>query len=263
MNTIVGIENEENFVRCIDNKKYFDLSKHLQYFLRYLFPFVDASEKFHCFQTRNFMKPDICISLQSEMRYVSLKYGEADTVHNENILTFKKFLEENGISQEAINTYLLYHYGDGTTDGSGKRRLGSVEVRFHYEEEIKKLNEEFNQSKEFIKKFADRVMFQGVNPQANCADFIYHGDVDYGVFMSRYQLMQHIDKKNWDFMTGCVHIGPFVVRPHARYSNKEIRNEEHRHTVVVNYPKIIQDIMYIFPRYAFDENHDYNVNFHH
>lgn len=263
MNTVVGIENEENFVKSIDNKTYFELTKHLQYFLHYLFPVINDSVKFHCFQTRNFCKPDVCISLESEMRYVSLKYGECETVHNENIITFKKFLEENGISKEAINTYLLYHYGDGTTDGTGKRRLGSVEVRFHYEKEIIKLNEELNKSKDFVKKFAERVMFQGVNPQANCAEYIYHGDIDYGVFMSKYQMMQHLDKKNYDYMTSCVHIGPFVVRPHARYSNKAIRNEEHRHTVVVNYPKIIQDIMYIFPRYPFDENHDYNVNFHH
>ena len=263
MNTVIGIQNEENFVRLIDNQSYEQLSKHLQYFLHYLFPVIILDAKLHCFQTRNFCKPDICISQQSEMRYVSLKYGESDTVHNENIITFKQFLKENGISDEAIETYLLYHYGDGTTDGTGKRRMGSVEVRFHYDERIKKLNEELNKSKDFVKKFADRVMFQGVNPDANRADFIYHGDHEYGVFMSRFQLMQHIDKRNWDYMTTCVHVGPFVIRPHARYSNKPILNEEHRHTVVVNYPKIIQDIMYIFPRYPFDEDHDYNVEFHH
>ena len=263
MNTIIGIENEENFVRCIDNKKYDELNKHLQYFLHYLFPVINAETKFHCFQTRNFAKPDICISLESEMRFVSLKYGECETVHNENIITFKQFLKDNGISDEAIEAYLLYHYGDGTTDGTGTRRMGSVEARFHYQDKIKKLNEEFNKSKDFVKKFAERVMFQGVNPQANGADYIYHGDTDYGVFMSKYQLMKQLDKKNYDYMTSCVHIGPFVVRPHARYSNKEIRNVEHRHTVVINYPKIIQDIMYIFPRYPFDEEHNYNVNFHH
>ena len=88
MNTIIGIENEENFVKNLDNKKYDELTKHLQYFLHYLFPFIDANVKFHCFQTRNFCKPDICISHESEMRYVSLKYGECETVHNENIITF-------------------------------------------------------------------------------------------------------------------------------------------------------------------------------
>ena len=147
--------------------------------------------------------------------------------------------------------YLLYHYGDGTTDGTGKRRMSSIEVRFMFDERIKKMNEEFNKSKEFIKKAAERFMFQGVNPDASKAEYIYHGDPDYGVFVSRNQYMRHIEKKNWDYMQTCVHIGPFVVRPHARYANKEIRNEEHRHTVVINYPRFVQDLLYISSRYSY------------
>ena len=37
MNTIIGIQNEENFVRLIDNQTYEQLSKHLQYFLHFQF----------------------------------------------------------------------------------------------------------------------------------------------------------------------------------------------------------------------------------
>ena len=73
MDTNIGIQNEENFVKAIDNKTYNELNKHLQYFLHFLFPVIDTSKKFHCSMTTNYIKPDICISLESEMQYVSLK----------------------------------------------------------------------------------------------------------------------------------------------------------------------------------------------
>ena len=259
METNIGIQNEENFVKCIDNKTYDELNKHLQYFLHFLFPVIDTSKKFHCCLTTNYIKPDICISLESEMRYVSLKYGQSDVFHNENIKSFVQFLRDNGISEEAIKTYLLYHYGDGTTNGTGKHRMNAVELRFHYKKELDELNEEFNKNKEFVKKFVDRAIFQGVNHLAYRADYLYHGDTDYGVFLSRYQLLQRVEQKNYGFMTECVHIGPLVIRPHARYSNKAIRNDESRQMVEASYPKIVQNIMFIFPKYAFSENVDWNV----
>lgn len=262
METNIGIQNEENFVKCIDGKTYDELSKHLQYFLHFLFPVIDTSKKFHCFLTTNYIKPDICITLEDQMRYVSLKYGQSDIFHNENIMSFIEFLRNNSISEESIKTYLLYHYGDGTTDGTGKYRLTSVELRFHYKEELSKLNEELNKDKEFVKKFVDRAMFQGINHLANRADYIYHGDPEYGAFISRYQLMQRIEKKNYGFMTECVHIGPLVIRPHARYSNKAVRNDENRQRVEVGYPKIVQEIMFVFPKIPFDKNIDWNVTHH-
>ena len=262
MDTNIGIQNEENFVRCINNKSYDELNKHLQFFLQFLFPVIDTSKKFHCELTHNYIKPDICISLDSEMRYVSLKYGQSDVFHNENILTFVEFLRKNGISEQSINTYLLYHYGDGTTNGTGKHRLSSVELRFHYKEELDKLNQELNKDKEFVKKFIDRAMFQGVNDLANRADYLYHGDTDYGVFLSRYQLMQRVETKNYSFMTECIHIGPLVIRPHARYSNKPIQNNRSRELVEASYPKIVQSIMFIFPKFPFSENITWNVSRH-
>jgi len=251
MNTSIGIINEENFVKSINGNMFNDLNKNLQYFLYYLFPKLDKNKKFTCYRTEYLIKPDIIISQDSIMRFISLKYGQSETLHNEHILTFIQFLKDCGISDETIHTYLLYHYGDGTTNGTGKKRMNSVEVRFTYDEQIKKMNEEFNSSKEFIKKFLDRVMFQGVNPSASMAEYIYHGDVDYGVFCSRNQFRRHIDRKNWDYMQTCVHVGPFVIRPHARYVNKEIRNEESRNTVEVNYPRLVQDIAYIARNYMY------------
>ena len=250
MNTSIGIINEEKLCEAINDKTFDELNENLRCFMYYLFPTVDKQKRFKCFQTENFIKPDICIYQGKQFKYVSVKYGQSETLHNENIRTFIDFLKECKISDESIETYLLYHYGDGTTDGTGKERLSSIEVRYRYHDRIRKMNDEFNATKQFIKRFAERVLFQGVNPDASKAEFIYHGDVEYATFVSRNQFMRHIEMKNWDYMQYCIHVGPFVVRPHARYTNKEIRNEALRHTVSVNYPRFVEDLLYISSRYS-------------
>ena len=42
------------------------------------------------------------------------------------------------------------------------------------------MNAKFNENRDFVKAFANRVLFQGVNPLAIPADIIYHGDEDFG-----------------------------------------------------------------------------------
>jgi len=251
MKFTTGIDNETNFVNALDGKLFKELNRNLQFFLLYLFPNMDKSMKFHCYKTENFIKPDIVIYQGQEYRYVSLKYGSADTLHNENIRTFIQFLRECGISKETLKTYLLYHYGDGTLNGTGQRRMNSVTVRYMYETQIKKMNEEFNQSKDFIKKVAERVMAQGVNLQAAEAQYIYHGDPEGGTFISIDSFMKHVDKKDWHYMEKCVHIGPFVLRPHARYAGKKIENEDRRNTVTVTYSNFVNEMIYIQSHYDF------------
>ena len=251
MTSSVRITNESNFVKELDNKKFDELNRNLQFFLLYLFPNMDKKKKFHCYLTENFIKPDIVIYQDQEYKYVSLKYGSADTLHNENIKTFIQFLRECGISKESLKTYLLYHFGDGTLNGSGERRMNSVTVRYMYDEQIKKMNEEFNSSKEFVKKFAERVMAQGVNLQAARAQYIYHGDPEGGTFISIEAFMKHVEKKNYNFMQNCVHIGPFVLRPHARYAGKKIQNNDRRFTVTVTYSNFVNEMIFIQSHYDF------------
>ena len=248
----LGTMNEDYMVQSINNKTYNELNENLQHFLLMLFRNVDASKKFKCFKTEDYIKPDICVQLDGVRKFVSLKYGNSESVHDEHLLTFIDFLRDNEISEKSIKTYLLFHYGDGTTDGSGRFRMNSVEVRYQLKNELKQSNEELNSNRDFLKAFADRVVWQGVNPQAERADFLYHGDPDYGVFMNRHQLRKQLSIKNWDFMDSCVHVGPFVIRPAARYANKPIAKEDARKRVSITYPKLVNDILYISSRHDYE-----------
>ena len=246
-----GLLNEQQIIQAIDGKTYYQLNANLQHLLYFSLPALDRNKKIKCFKAEEYTKPDICISQDGKTRYISVKHASAETVHEEQLSRFIQFLMENEIDEHTIETFLLYHFGDGTTDGTGKNRMDHFSVFSTYGERIKEMNEKFNESKDFIIKFADRVLFQGVNELAIPADIIYHGDEDFGVFMSKNQFIRHLEIRKWDYYTSVVHIGPFVLRPRARYPGREIKNDDFRHRVVVNYPKLVNDIMYIFKRYKF------------
>ena len=72
-------------VHQINDKKFSELNGNLQHFISFLFPFLNKDKKIKCYQTENFIKPDICISQDEERRYVSIKFGSSETLHTENI----------------------------------------------------------------------------------------------------------------------------------------------------------------------------------
>lgn len=246
-----GLMNEEQIIRAINGKTYYELNANLQRLVNYLFPTLDRNRKINCCKAEDYTKPDICISQDDKSHYVSIKHGTAEQVHEERLDRFISYLKECGIDDYTIESYLLFHFGDGTIDGTGQTRLDHFNVFVKYNERILKLNEKFNESREFVKNFANRVLFQGVNPLAIPADIIYHGDEEFGSFINKNQIMRHIELRKWGYMTSVVHIGPFILRPRARYPGREVKNDDSRRRVTVSYPKLSNDIMYIFNRYKF------------
>jgi len=246
-----GHLNEERLALAINNKMYDELNNNLRNLVMHAIPKFDRNKRIKCCKAEDYIKPDIVIYQEEEIRYISVKCGTAEGVHEEKLDRFTNFLKESGFDDYTIESYLLFHFGDGTTNGTGENRLTNFQVMVKYHDRIRKLNEQFNKSKDFIKFFADRVMFQGVNPLANQADILYHGDEDFGLLMSRKQFMRHIDFKSWDFMESVVHVGPFVLRPKGRYPNREIKNDFYRFTVVVSYPRLFSDIQLISKKYNF------------
>ena len=246
-----GFMNEQKLILGINGKTYNDLNPNLKHLIDYALPTLDRDAKISCYPAEEYTKPDICISQNGVSRYISVKHGTAEGVHEEQLDRFIQFLKECNIDDYTIEGYLLYHFGDQTTDGTGTKRLDYFNVMATFKDRVDQVNQKFNESREFVKKFADRVLFQGVNDLSTPADMIYHGDEDFGSFVSKRQIMRHLELRKWSFMTSIVHIGPFVLRPKARYPNKEIKNDSFRYRVVVSYPKLVNDIMYIFNRYPF------------
>ena len=248
MHKNIGRLKEDEFVLALNDKRAGELSHNLKHVLREMFGLYDDNEKVECGLIDKFQKPDFYIKFKGVTKNVSLKTGRATIVAQEDIKSFIMFLREWNLSIESQKTLLYFHFGDGTLNGAGTKRMSYLELMNKMKPKIEKLNEELNDNKEFIKEMITRTMFKGTREENIEADYIYFGDVNYGVVCSKKQIFKHIDRRSFDFIEG-PHIGPLKFRPHARYSSSRVITEESRWKVDFWWLNLAADMAYISERY--------------
>lgn len=181
---------------------------------------------------------------------ISLKTGTACEVHRENVKTFIPFLRRLGISEKTLKTIVLFQYGDKTYDGSGKERMTSGETFAWLEKQIKEANEELNSRKDLINLVLERCVFQGIDCKARHAEYIYHGSRSDGIIISQNQINKYVEKKRFDYINH-LHIGPLLLRPHARYAHGNyVFKEESRSQLTLYWPNFRVDLEYINKRFG-------------
>lgn len=238
---------EDEIVYQLNNRKVKSLPRHFKYILQELFGYLDEEEYVECSRTTMPIKPDVVIIYKGEKKFLSIKKQGAEVLHGENIKPFILFLRSLGVSKDTQKTILLYQYGDGTMDGSGKIRYDFYEVLNMYEQRIDEAKKELN-NKELMIQIVVRIIFEGVDPNADKADAIYVGDGENGSIVTRRQMIKYLRKKswrNWDSF----HIGPIIIRPHARYVGRDIANPNFRNRVDCYWPNLADDLKYISRRF--------------
>lgn len=236
-----GLLNEAKIAAVIDDKSYLQLSQCWKANIEQLYGaeplrLFNRFKKIKCYRKDDYTKPDLVIEYLNKVHYISVKTGTSMTLHNEKLETFLKFLSQCGISEKTINTIKFVHYGDGTLDGSGKVRLDFFEIFEKHRALIVQANIELNSNVNFTLKVFDRVMFQGVDPNAIPADYIYNGDETYGRMVSRIDIEKWV-KKNYNKFNYLenLHIGPLILKPRARYAHTKVQNEKFRNDLKVNF----------------------------
>ena len=246
-----GTQKEDQMVLELNNKHVFELTNNLQYLVNYLYPHIDRNAFVNCqLVNDDMMKSDFIITVNNESKAISMKSGKAVVVHNEIFANFIDFLKEEGISDRTIETISLFQYGDGTTDGTGTQRLSFMEVMSKLGNRISEANDELNWSRDFIKKVVQRCVFKGARESNIEADALYFGDKDYGVVAFQSQFMRHLDKKHYGYYRN-LHIGPLLIRPSARYKDKEIVDERRRNRIILYWPYLSDDVAQISRRYNY------------
>ncbi len=226
------------------------MNNNIRFLLRNLYGPLDEDEFVHCCKTDDSFKVDLIITYKGIVKNVSIKTGRAEIVHNEILNNFVAFLENEGISESTIRTIRLFHYGDGTIDGTGKNRMSYLEIASLLKDDIEQANSELNYRKEFVLKTIYHCVFKGAKKENPEIDAIYFGTKDYGIMATKKQIITHIRKRNFGFYEN-LHIGPLLLRPDARYSRKEIVDERKRNRIVLYWPNLNADIEYISKRYNY------------
>ena len=136
-----GLLKEDEMVFMFNNKKIKELSKHGQFIISELFGPVKLTKKLKAAKTTDFIKPDFYIEYNKQRKYISLKSGRSQTIHTERIDTVIKYFRELGISERTLKIIVAYHYGDGTYNGTGEKRLSYHELYNKMSNLIKEANE--------------------------------------------------------------------------------------------------------------------------
>ena len=246
-----GLLVEAELAYALNNKKVNQLSNNMRNLLRCMFGVLDEDKLVQAHQLDGSSKTDVVVEYDDRYRNMSIKSGTAKNLHSENLSTFIEFLTKCGISKRTCDTICLFHYGDGTIDGSAKEERKSYRYVYgELEERIKYANKELNRDIDFIFKAVERFVFMGSSPDYTPADCIYFGDVDNGSVASKRQFIRFVEQRGYSYYDN-LHIGPFLLRPEARYVGKEITNEEKRHLIVAYMPKLREDVEYMSRRFNF------------
>jgi hypothetical protein len=164
----------------LNEKKVCQLSNNAKYIIREIFEHPDEEAVVYAKRLDEFIKPDFYIRIGENTHYISMKSGSSNTLHQEYVKEFCIYLRERGISNRTLQTILLYQFGDGTLDGTGKERFPYEKLRFLLADRLKEANLELNRDKEFVISIINRVVFKGAREENIEADYVYHGDKDYG-----------------------------------------------------------------------------------
>ncbi len=246
-----GNIKEEEMINALNGKKVSELNNNLRTLIKNLFGVLNEDEQIKCYKVDDSFKTDYVIEYDNSSRNVSMKSGGATIIHSEKLQTFIEFLKEEGISQRTCDTICLFQYGDGTVDGSApENRKNYMSVYTALEERIKLANEELNDELNFVERAVRRLMFKGSNADNPEADAIYFGDVDYGIVATRRQILKSLVRRRFDFYDN-LHIGPILLRPDARYVDKEITDERKRNRIVGYIPNMRSTIEYIAKRFTY------------
>lgn len=243
-----GTLAEQEFIKALDMQKFSDLNNNLKNFISIIFPQIDDSEVLHAEHCNPLGKPDIKVTFKGESHFVSLKSGTAEHVHNEQLTKFLKKIEMFHVPSFVMDTLKRFHYGDGTLDGTGDVRMSYEELFPTMISDIRVANDYLNESNDNIVNFVDTIVFKGNDESLPAADFLYHGNVNYGIMCSRKQVLKHLKRKNYDFMRN-LHIGPIQFHPYARYVAGDGAHPFKRELVNFKWVNLIPDIDYIFNHY--------------
>lgn len=121
-----GFANENEIINYLNSiKKFDDINSNMKEFLSFLFCRNLNGCIISAYKPKGMVKPDVAITINGVTKYVSVKKGSGNSVHQEPISTFETFLKNNNVSYQIITYLKEFHYGDSSTNGNGGTRISA------------------------------------------------------------------------------------------------------------------------------------------
>lgn len=240
MCSINGFENEFSFVRELNGKKVGEVNVLLYDFIHDLFYDISDDDIIKCWRNHLLQKSDILIRIRQVIKGVSIKKGIKNSVHVERLNDFTCFLNECGIPKEIVKKYMLYHFGDGSIDGSGTNRLSALEYKENHQLDIDEINGYFNRYN-ILDKAIDRFVLKGNNSDYYI-DAIIYGEVNDFFYIKRFDAKRIIMSKS-SVYSSAVHFGSLIVQPKNRCLNYNKMYNKDRFLVQIKWYNLYDEII--------------------
>lgn len=239
-----GYQNERDFVLLFNNKYLHELDINSQNFLKDLFgDVIDDTEIIKSWKNNAVEKADIFIRYKNHIKGVSLKCGNNNSVHHEQIQEFERYLGKLGIPYKVIDKYVSYHYGymkdeNGSTDFS--KQLNSIQYKELYQSEIDIFNGYINKTRIII-DMIDRFIIRGRNSDYDI-DVLVCGTVDDYIWINKYDLYDLVlSKRSLDFTSP--HVACMTIGPQKRNLDRTSNNAKDRYMVAIRWNFLREDII--------------------
>lgn len=237
-----GFDNEDELIKELNKKRVSELNPNLREFIYFLFHNLNGNEIILAYKGIFGQKPDIIIKINTEIKNISVKIGNGNSVHQEKISLFTNFLSSLNISNDIQFELLKFHWGDGTIDGTGTNRISSSDYKKFHSDKIALVNREFNKSY-LLRNFINRFIFQGKSLSYDIVDAIYYGNIENGHWASREEIFDYI--LNQIFYSDSIHFGPLKYQIWNRCLNFNPKTENRREVMQIKWPSLLQDIINI------------------
>ena len=229
----------------LDGKKFDQLNDNLHRFILYMFDnSLDSDDIINCVKKGGMSKSDLIISVGSKSYSISIKMGIGNSVHQEPVDEFIKFLKYTyGIDDNLANDLRLFIWGDGTLDGNGlvSNRLTASQFKDKYPEIIENIRKFFYQhKKDLIKRF----LING--PKSNSApDFIYYGTYLKGFWKDSKSVLNWLSDDCNESSRAPIPVGKFTFQAWNRNINGGIKSEHKRGVIQLKWGSISSDLKLI------------------
>jgi len=185
-NNSSGFENEQELLESLDGKEFSELNSNLRNFVLFINNHIPR-KPISVIKIAGAEKCDLLINIDGREYSTSIKKGSGNSVHQEHVNTFVRFLKANySISDVLANDILFFIWGDGTFDGSGRKeeRMDSRKIAKLHPCRVSRIREFFREHKaDLIKRF----LLKGVS--GNEINYIYYGDSREGLWASSEEVL--------------------------------------------------------------------------
>ena len=234
-----GFRNSEEIVKGLNDCKMKNIRGAMLGLINTMFPGCGLSSIIYCEQI-NRAKPNVKITTEGKSKNVSVFIGSGNAVHQEKFEEFVEYcttdLHMTAIEERALR---LLYYGDGTTNGSGKvedRLQNSSLIKKAYPTEKSIAQAFFNKHKRALAK---RFLVTGKYLEQPAADYIFHGDVNKGIYLPYDVILDYIEETDCE-KNGLLSIGPLSFQMWNRNLSGECSTEHKRESLQIKWGSMVK-----------------------